>query len=79
MHPKTWFALRTVPESVDDGGGVGVDGYNEGDDDGDEEDSLEYEDDENARLLDVCIDGDVEDLGRNSIYTLQTSQKTSRN
>ena len=58
---------------------MGVDGYNEGDDDGDEEDSLEYEDDENARLLDVCIDGDVEDLGRNSIYTLQTSQKPSRN
>ena len=28
----------------------------------DDEDSLEYEDDENARLLDVCIDGDVEDL-----------------
>ena len=28
-----------------------------------EGDSLdEYEDDENARLLDVCIDGDVEDL-----------------
>ena len=44
--------MPAVPES---GGG-----YNEGDEDGD---SLEYEDDENARLLDVCIDGDVEDLG----------------
>ena len=28
----------------------------------DDEDSLEYEDDENARLLDVCIDGDADDL-----------------
>ena len=42
-------------KSVTEGGDIG--GHNEA-----EDDSLEYEDDENARLLDVCIDGDVEDL-----------------
>ena len=48
---------HTVPERV-------VGGYNEADNAADEDSEAEYEDDENARLLDVCIDGDVEDMGR---------------
>ena len=57
----SFLPRHAVPESVV--GGCNATGDNAAAEDGDSE-ADEYEDDENARLLDVCIDGDVEDLGR---------------
>ena len=69
---QTLHLRHAVPERI-------VGGYNATADNAvaaDEDSEAEYEDDENARLLDVCIDGDVEDMGRSSIANYEQQKWT---